>query len=199
MRSTKQLLNPDLLRAALGLVDDHPGGQSLIWPEIIAALGPPRTKPAVIWLPCGASPALLSALSRFGWLTIAEPELYRGVEAMYLGTPTIVDGRPLFPESAPDFARRWSAEDERQFVRRACHAALLFAARIIVTGLGSGDVSLAERLKDMGAGSHVVARKRFSTAVPKCSRFDDWVLARELTAVRRPIKPRYADLEEAEL
>ena len=44
--------------------------------------------------------------------------------------------------------------------------------KVMVTGLGSGDISVDERLEDMGGGT-VVSYKHFGL-------FEDWVLCRTL-------------------
>ncbi len=96
-------------------------------------------------------------------------------EGVYWGTPTIVDNRPLFEKSLRqgDSVDLWTKENERAYSRVWAKAAeMIPTMRVIVTGLGSGDITVKERLEDMGGG-HVVSHKIFHG-------FEDWVLMRTL-------------------
>lgn len=152
------------------------GGQELILYEIIGALWEYK----IIWVPFRSSGTLIDKLVNLGrfQITIGFP-LFREdysypIDAVYFGTPTIVNDKLLFacPESwwAPEFP--WTKNNERQFVKDLCDNMELIGCRRIVSGLGSGDISVEERLEDMGGG-RVVCFKDFGE-------FQDWVLVRDL-------------------
>lgn len=151
-------------RRLSGVVDGLAGGQELIYAEIAAALlGSTR-----IWFPFATSPKLLMALPEIKAVAVRTELVLgwpRGADAVYFGTPTIVDGRPLFP-----VAGKWDKARERESASVICRLAELNSARV-VCGLGSGDVSLEERLEDMGEGARVICYKDFGE-------FQDWVLVR---------------------
>lgn len=163
------------------------GGQELIAHEIAGCFA----RCLGVALPyCSASlamdDALASALSRLG-LTVrigsdARPkggQLPSECDGLYLGTPTIVDDAPLFgpPDAPPLSGTHWTKQAERRTVRGYCAAAREAGYRIIVTGLGSGEVTLEERVADMGDGTVVAAYKHFG-------HFEDWVLVWENPATR---------------
>jgi hypothetical protein len=91
------------------------------------------------------------------------------MDAIYFGTPTIVNNQPLFSDNVSD---AWTKETERFFVRDLCKRVEAQRFKLIVSGLGSGDISPGERLEDMGGGK-IVCYKDFG-------HFQDWVLMREL-------------------
>lgn len=93
-------------------------------------------------------------------------------EVVYMGTPTIVDDKPLF--DVP-MAYAWNKRTERIVVRQMVENARAMRYRRLITGLGSGDISVEERISDMGGSdvAQVVAYKRFSN-------FEDWVICRNL-------------------
>lgn len=149
------------------------GGQELILHEIIGALyGCKR-----VFLPfafhCGTlNDKLLSlkirVISDFPctWLDIVTNKRLK-FDSVYFGTPTIVNDRSLFePDSG------WTKKEERKFVKRLCSEVENRGCRRIVSGLGSGDISVDERLEDMGGG-RIVCFKDFGE-------FQDWVLVRDL-------------------
>lgn len=142
------------------------GGQELILPEIIGCFG---TKPRRVWLPFYSSGTLANWLSRMGHEVLSAPPDRAPPEAssLYFGTPTIVNGRNLFPEE-----EEWTKEKERKLVREMVAQAEALNYTLIVSGLGSGDISVDERLVDMGGG-RIVCYKDFGD-------FQDWILERRL-------------------
>jgi hypothetical protein len=63
-----------------------------------------------------------------------------------------VGNQALFPESAPPGA--WTKQIERLQVRELCAIANKTpSCRVIISGLGSGDISGAERIMDMRLAS----------------------------------------------
>lgn len=146
------------------------GGQELILPEIIAALDGVQK----VYLPFLSSGTLAHELDRWGhqvWSQENTPHAYERPTpilkggAMYFGTPTIVNGAPLFDE-----VEEWTKEKERRVVRSLVESARCLGYSRIVCGLGSGDISVEERTSDLGGG-RVVAFKDFGD-------FQDWVLIR---------------------
>lgn len=171
MLSGKQGMDADQWREFMA---DHLGngdqdGPTLLLPEIMALIGRKR-----LWLPFEASNIIASqmlgmdvVLSRL--ITGDQPiQAVAGVEidAVYFGVPTIVNNKALF------FAYGWNVERARDAARRVTACAQSMGAKLIVSGLGSGDIGVYDRLQDMGGG-HVVAYKNFGD-------FEDWVLARWL-------------------
>lgn len=149
------------------------GGQQLILAEVLALLYPFKR----VWIPFPAGcRELLNHLHRSSqWSTILSgfigttaPEC----DAFYFGTPTIVMDTPLFPETAGAIINKIL---ERRQVTYLCSDDMLHrtGARRIVCGLGSGDISVEERLADVGEGAKVVVMKEFND-------FTDWVIAREI-------------------
>ena len=151
------------------------GGQHLILYEVMALLAPFDR----IWLPFPVScKALRAALGMFGthvsegWqLDMPLPQC----GAMYFGTPTIVDGQPLFVEDAGVIHTK---DIERHTVRQLCSDYVVEASGLqrIVCGLGLGDITVDERLDDVGKGAEVVTMKKFDE-------FTDWIIAREIENV----------------
>jgi len=131
-----------------------------------------------IWFPFVASDTLPQLLLLMGHELAglgegANWEDDTGVDALYIGTPTIVDGGILFPETVPALPKgaMWTKRLERRLVQSFVEKAIERGAKRIVTGLGEGDISAEERIEDMGGGG-VVCMKRFRG-------FTDWVLLRE--------------------
>jgi hypothetical protein len=153
------------------------GGQELIVGEIAGALkGCSR-----VWFPFPVSRCLSLAVAGTGHHGYLDSR--QRIDAVYYGTPTIVGNKPLFDmkwwntndhhgpacEWHPDF---WNTATERATVRRITEFAIEHGAKVIVSGLGTGDISLEQRLDDMGGGEEV-AYKKFNG-------FEDWVLARRI-------------------
>lgn len=144
--------------------------QELILPELLALLRPYNP----IWLPYDDHcKALREGLTKIGrTISFASPltGFADGIgTALYLGTPTIINGQQLF---RPLDTLSWSKAEERERVRAAVATAVERGVRRIVTGLGSGDITVEERLKDMGGG-RIAAYKHFGF-------FEDWVLVRDV-------------------
>lgn len=196
-----------LLRLTL---DGRPntGGQDLLMAEIVGCFAGCHT----IWLPFARCGALAKTLARVGLKTVHDPHWDQWpnavremgcrshVDGVYYGTPTIVEGAALFPESLGDcrtgwthdeslvhwrsresYVQWWNAQRERAVVRmlsavveRVAHERLRTIR--IVSGLGSGDVTLSERMHDMGVGTAVAAVKHFRDGM---STFSDYVLVRD--------------------
>lgn len=151
------------------------GGQELLLPELLSIILPVVKKG--VWLPCcpeGSS--LVQALHKQGvWVDLRYsrfPQEIPECDVVYLGTPTIVNDTPLFSDSVPSFDYSWTKQSERWMVRSVCGESERAGYKLIVTGLGSGDISVEERLADMGGGE-VVCFKKFET-------FSDWILVREI-------------------
>lgn len=144
------------------------GGQELILGEIMAALWPCES----IWLPFPEHcDTLLDCLNLAGFDVHAGREIsakHSEIAAVYFGTPTIVNDEVLFPLGDEE----WTKEKERETVCAICAQCEAAGFMRIVSGLGSGDISVEERLEDMGGGS-VVAVKHFDD-------FTDWVLQRDI-------------------
>lgn len=145
---------------ASGVRETMRGGQHLIYAEIVASLAGCGS----VWLPWKVSDDLRLPLDQ------ASHTVYRSwvvgdpaaeTEAVYFGTPTVVDGAALFPEQG-----QWDAALDREWVSQL---AKIFGGRI-VCGLGSGDVSVGERCEDMGG--RIVCYKNFED-------FEDWVIVRD--------------------
>lgn len=157
------MISPQAYLKALSLQQDpkHPGGQELILGEIVGAFAHAGCER--IYLPFPTVPLILAfihaGLKSYAYQT--------GTDGLYLGTPTIVNDKPLFPQKDV-----WTKAYERQYVSSQCKDAIAEGMKMIVTGLGSGDISVEERIEDMGGGE-VIAYKKFDT-------FCDWVIARKL-------------------
>lgn len=150
------------------------GGQELIAVEIVSALRAHACKK--LWLPYSLGP--LAEFARgHGILVCENPgknfNVSIHIDSLYLGTPTIVANRKLFRESAPG---TWNKRVERTIVRSFCREAAEFGARLIITGLGSGDVTVHNRCADMKLPGwkdpRVICMKDFGI-------FTDWVLLTE--------------------
>jgi hypothetical protein len=162
------------------------GGQALIINEIIGALA----GCSHVWLPFRADGMLENRLYSLGFKTHcsedldqyeALAELPEGIDAVYFGTPTIVNDKVLFPQALCERQRSWpwSASIEGSTVRAIIERAEALRMKRIVSGLGTGDISVHERMSDMGRGSAVVCWKRFRDAASGAA-FDDIVLSRDL-------------------
>jgi len=155
--------------AALRLLPDHwesdSGDQSLLIPDILACFKDCGT----IALPY-ACPTLENYLHRAGYVTSSN--IHQHCDGVYWGTPTIVGGHVLFPKSveAGDDEKAWDVPTERKVTRFYTSAAIQAGIKVIVTGLGSGDITPEQRLADMGGGQ-IVSYKVFGD-------FQDWVLCR---------------------
>ena len=147
--------------------------QSLILPEIIACLHPHES----VWLPFYED-FTAHVLAYLGHEVYGMEDVPDKSTAVYFGTPTIVDGKALFPAQLKVEAHKigtvgkWDKDTERNVVRAIVDEAERFDYRIIISGLGTGDISVEERLDDMGGG-RVVCFKHFAG-------FTDHVLVREL-------------------
>lgn len=162
-------MDPEDYLSYAGLTRPGMGGQELILYEILALLAPCYR----VWLPFPKGCVTLGEhLEAHGHVVIRgrRKPVGQSIEGVYFGTPTIVDGRPLFP-GAPHGVR--TKEQERDVVRAIVDEATVAGAQRIVSGLGSGDISVAERKADMGRGTKVVATKVFDE-------FTDWVLVKEV-------------------
>lgn len=152
------------------------GGQALIVNEIIAAL----SGCSYIWLPFRSDGMLEQRLTLAGFQTHCTEDfdkegsfvpLPEGIDGVYFGTPTIVKDKVLFRRVRD--ADWWTKERERMTARAIAWRAEQMRFKRIISGLGSGDISVPERLADMGPRSDVICFKRFAD-------FDDYVLARRL-------------------
>lgn len=165
----KEAMNNALYYKALGYDPDtvsELGGQELILADIVASLHGMRT----IHIPLNC-PSLEEACFHNDIEIVTSVDQY---DATYWGTPTIVDDEVLFPDclADPADASKWNKEVERLWSRTCTAFAIDAGCKRIVTGLGSGDISVEERLQDMGGG-RVVSHKHFGD-------FEDWVLVRNL-------------------
>lgn len=139
------------------------GGTELIVNEIIGCL----TDCRVVWVPYEATGTLRKVLQSTGRMCHSGESRgaagvwpNRDIDAVYIGTPTIVGNGPLFP--VPQSARHitWTKESERDEVRRIVACAIERGAKVIVSGLRTGDIEIPDRLDDMGGGS-IVCEKVF--------------------------------------
>lgn len=150
------------------------GGQELIAVEIISALAARKCKR--LWLPFSLGPLAMFArahgVETVEGIEAAEVRTNR-IDSLYLGTPTIVAGKKLFPDSARGV---WNKRIERGVVRSLCTEAEKKKARVIITGLGSGDITIGNRCADMTlpgwSRPKAICMKDFGT-------FVDWVLLTE--------------------
>lgn len=161
------------LRDLYGLAEHEAGDQSLLWPEILAAVHPYRR----FAIPTRTT-AILAHMALHHQVYIAHYDLsgkeldqyLPGADVIYAGTPTIVDDRPLFYESwMGDY---WTKGFERQRVRELAKLAERHGYKRLITGLGSGDISPDERIIDMGPGTEMIAYKRFED-------WEDWLFVRQ--------------------
>ena len=176
-------MNPDVYRSFTKLEpkSGRLGGCELLIPEIIATVvGHCKT----MYLPFPQSGTLQEVLEaaqiehHVGKDNERDPnECYTkpshtGIplcDCAYFGTPTIVGGQVLF-EGEVDY--EWNKESERGYVKRLCAACEAAGMKLLMCGLGSGDISPEERAEDMGGGG-IVAYKSFDE-------FEDWLLVRRL-------------------
>mgnify|MGYP003627494150 CR=1 FL=1 len=161
-------------------VENSPPGPELIMPEIVAIL---RARASCVYLPFPQTGALAKALGGQAIRTVVGsdclidpyrkdfemPKEAEQCDAVYFGTPTIVDGQCLFTKET---FYDWDAEVEMQYVRQLVAACEANRYTTIVSGLGSGDITVEQRVAAMGGGD-VVAYKHFG-------QFEDWVIARFL-------------------
>jgi len=183
--------------AALEIQGYSQGGQGLIFYDAVNAVASGATDgslPNGVWFPFPSPDRLMEkALSTMGVrveystnfadaileLTIDDAvhetcEAARSCEVVYFGTPTLVGGRSLFPVECPGpGVDWWTATRERSVVRDLVGFAEASNFRRVVSGLGTGDVGLEERLSDMGDGAVVASYKNFGA-------FEDWVLVRDV-------------------
>lgn len=98
----------------------------------------------------------------------------QGADGVYWGTPTVVNNEALFPKSLQrgEDPTYWTKIRERSVSRQWAREAKIFGLKVIVTGLGTGDISVGERIEDM-MGGEIVSHKVFGE-------FSDWVLCRRL-------------------
>lgn len=141
------------------------GGQELILPEILGLL----ESQEIVWLPFPEQCVTLTLRLGVRWRAS-----YEDCSVLYFGTPTIVNDKPLFniPAGGKSAQVTWTKSAERSVVRSLCYLAEQAGFRLIISGLGSGDISVEERLEDM-EGGEVVTMKKFDG-------FTDWVLCRKL-------------------
>jgi hypothetical protein len=167
------MLSADFLRISqFGLAD---GDQSLIMSEIVACLK--AHKCSNLWLPFSIGG--LASYARSCGITVRDKlrdvELIKQykVDSLYLGTPTIVANKKLFPDSAPG---EWTKLRERKVMRGCCASAAEIGAQVIITGLGSGDITVKNRIADMTlpgwSEPRVICMKDFGE-------FTDWLLFTE--------------------
>lgn len=155
------------------------GCQTLILHDIAACF--PDT-PQVIWIPFYCDGELVAHLQQMGHTVIYDaerdqylPDLFphMPIDALYFGTPTIANNKILFPSSLRDNRHNlWNASYERMVVRSLVAHALSSGAKLIVSGLGSGDITPTERISDMGGG-RIVCKKDFID-------FFDYVIVRNI-------------------
>lgn len=149
------------------------GGQELILPEILSEIIPIVQKG--VWVPFYSSGTLTHFLSKQTYVNnsffLESIKAPKDCDVLYFGTPTIVGNKALFPEDAPNFCK-WTKNKEREIVRALCRQAEIKKYALIVSGLGSGDISVKERLHDMGGG-RIICYKNFDV-------FEDWVLSRRI-------------------
>jgi len=165
-------IDNELYMKLSGVRPKEAGGQELILYEILAAI-PEGSK---VFLPFYSNGLLAKYLVAHNYKVITDEtkNTYDLLEypqgcVVYFGTPTIVDNTNLFP----DF-ESWNKSKEREVVRRITEKAIIAEATKIICGLGSGDISVEERMRDIGGGS-LITYKKFNT-------FEDWVIERRLVA-----------------
>lgn len=168
----KSGMNPQLYIEALDL-EQHweadSGDQCLLLADIVACfLG---CQVIALPYPCH----LLAEVLQSAGKTITHGYL-QGADGVYWGTPTVVNNAALFPKSlqAGEVAKDWTKDRERAVTREWARNAEIFKLKVIVTGLGTGDISPVERMADMGKGAEVVSYKVFEE-------FSDWVICRRLS------------------
>lgn len=145
------------------------GGQELILFEIIASCHGFND----IYLPFYSSGTLFKYLLKNGFAPLSDhrtsPFDFSSIpkgEVLYFGTPTIVDDQPLFNDT--ENSKNWNKFNERKFVTWLCASAKRKGYKKIISGLGSGDISVQERIQDMGGG-RIICYKKFDD-------FEDWII-----------------------
>lgn len=155
------------------------GCQALILHDIAACFDEPSL---VIWVPFYCDGLLVHHLESIGHTVIHDADVdmfmpdhfpHMPIDGLYFGTPTIVNNEPLFPTSVRPFVdRMWTASYERATVRAIVTHATLCGATCIVSGLGSGDISVEQRQMDMGGWDVQIA------CIKAFRGFTDYVLVR---------------------
>tara|TARA_R100001530_G_scaffold97478_1_gene67765 strand:- start:362 stop:838 length:477 start_codon:yes stop_codon:yes gene_type:complete len=150
---------------AMGIVPPiELGGQELIFGEIVSGFEDCKN----IYLPF-PNHFLVYVLKRARYNIV---DNIQDAEGIYFGTPTIVDNKALFPAK-----EEWTKKKEREFVVQLCSEAINSYVKIIISGLGSGDISLKERKEDIFKGTKketkVICMKDFGN-------FKDWVTITKL-------------------
>lgn len=187
------MINAKLVRDFVGLDSGgFKGGPELLIPELVGLLGPMDK----VVMPFKASYALRIALlctwpKKIIYLALRDflsdncsgilPKA-EGKTALYFGTPTIVNNKPLFPDDLVE-PKYWNRKTEHDAVKQLCIEAAVQGYKLIVSGLGSGDISPSKRMSNMGLGEvhrvSVVTHKVFADDEGK--RFDDWIIVKDLT------------------
>ena len=173
MKGEGKMLDPEVFMRMAGIrpVNKIEGEQELILFEILTLMKGFKT-----YIPLGSR--ILSVYMKLNGLGGSEGQypiegktvLPSGHDALYFGTPTIVDDRPLWAHDRLRFG--WTKHRERIYVREICKLAERASYKRIISGLGSGDISPEERISDMGGGK-IVCFKDFGL-------FQDWVIVRDL-------------------
>jgi hypothetical protein len=173
------MMDPDFYRTTLDLapLSGKMGGPELLIPEILSLF---HGRCSRVYLPFPQTGTLAHELEKqgigvhVGHDHILQPHesapLPRDCDGIYFGTPTIVDNAPLWKDEVP---YSWTADQERSYVRSITQRSEDIGVSLIVSGLGLGDITLEERITDMG-GAFLVCYKAFEG-------FADWLLAKELT------------------
>lgn len=173
-------MNPTVYRKFCGTnpMTGKLGGCELLIPEIVSYLFGNVKK---VYLPFKQTQTLPHVLEQWGIPckvgndNVRDPDrcyihkwqryIMDGCEAIYFGTPTIVNDRPLFDG---EVSRDWNKQKERNYVRRLCQMCKESGMKYILSGLGTGDISQQERCDDMG-GASLLTFKAFDE-------FDDYLL-----------------------
>jgi hypothetical protein len=159
------MIDVELYLKALGLEKKEDGAQELILAEIIGCLDGCKT----IWLPYGGK-TLCETLKKLDFEVIDGHTINNKIDAMYFGTPTIVDNKMLF---TGQFKGKWTKDIERKVTKNLCSRAIKHDCECIVSGLGEGDISLIERLNDIESSSGLTAKV---AALKKFNGFIDIVI-----------------------
>lgn len=159
------------MSGAMADVEPQPFGQRLIAAEI-AGLTWEGAVVNVLFADCPLLPRLLEACGCYPMAVhncIVAPE----ADIVYFGTPTIVNGKQLFKDQGcSPFGNWWTMADEMRTARFITYQCERHGVKRIISGLGSGDISVEQRLETMNGG-RVVADKHFGD-------FHDYVLVRDL-------------------
>lgn len=152
------------------------GGQELLLFDILSEILP--VNPKGVWIPFISSGTLTNTLRNNGIYVSNMKPVMSGkapleCDVLYFGTPTILGDRPLFLTDVSVFkAEAWTKNFERQLVRYLCKIAQAANYKLIVSGLGSGDISTDERIKDMSGGK-IICYKNFG-------QFEDWIISKHI-------------------